>query len=163
MTRLLCSLCLLLALCACGSSASGTRNSRSSSYSKASSPTEQIIQHAVSFEGTRYRFGGTSKAGMDCSGLVYVSFKEADLELPRVSRDMAKQGRSVPLAKAKPGDLLFFDDDEGLITHVGILLPNDRIIHASGSVRVDKVDHQGIYNLSEGKYSHQLRLIKKIL
>ena len=60
-------------------------------------------------------------------------------------------------------DLLFFDDEEGMITHVGILLPEDRIIHASGKVRIDKVDHQGIYNLDTGQYSHKLRLIKKIL
>ena len=139
MTRLLCSLFLLLALCACGSSASGTRNSRSSSYSKASSPTEQIIQYAVSFEGTRYRFGGTSKAGMDCSGLVYVSFKEADLELPRVSRDMAKQGRSVPLTKAQPGDLLFFSTSKKGrgINHVGLIVEREggdiQFIHSTTS------------------------------
>ncbi|MBN1792053.1 MAG: C40 family peptidase, partial [Bacteroidales bacterium] len=64
---------------------------------------------------------------------------------------------------ARPGDLLFFDDEEGMIRHVGILLPEGRIIHASGRVRVDRVDHQGIFNVETGQYSHKLRLIKKIL
>ena len=93
----------------------------------------------MSFEGTRYRFGGTSKAGMDCSGLVYVSFKEADLELPRVSRDMAKQGRSVPLTKAQPGDLLFFSTSKKGrgINHVGLIVEREggdiQFIHSTTS------------------------------
>ena len=66
-------------------------------------------------------------------------------------------------ADARPGDLLFFDDEEGAINHVGILLHEGKIIHASGKVRIDKVDHQGIFNVETKKYSHKLRLIKKIL
>ena len=71
--------------------------------------------------------------------------------------------RSGLLAEAEPADLAFFDDPEGNIIHVGILINRHRIIHCSGSVRIDALDHEGIYNESEQKYTHKLRLIKRIL
>lgn len=124
MPRLLFSILLLSVLCACGSSTSGTRNSRSSSHSKAGTEADRVIDYAVSFEGTRYRYGGTSKSGMDCSGLMYVSFRQAEVDLPRVSRDMAREGSPVSLSNASPGDLLFFSTNkkrEG-INHVGLIV-----------------------------------------
>ncbi len=58
--------------------------------------------------------------------------------------------------------MAFFDNEEGEITHVGICLGGGEIIHASGSVRVDKFDHIGIFNVSKNSYSHKLRVIKRI-
>jgi cell wall-associated NlpC family hydrolase len=67
------------------------------------------------------------------------------------------------LDEARPGDLLFFDNAEGAIVHVGIFLRENEILHASGKVRIDRIDHQGIYNEEQGRYTHQLRLIRRIL
>ena len=65
--------------------------------------------------------------------------------------------------EALPGDLAFFDNEEGNIIHVGIVLPNNKIIHASGSVRIDEFDHQGIFNVDKRSYTHNLRLLKSLL
>lgn len=125
---------------------------------------EKITEMAMMYLHSPYSWGGRSPFGIDCSGFTQMTYKLAGVQLLRDSTQQATQGETISfLSDAEPGDLLFFDDDEGMITHVGILIPNDRIIHASGQVRIDRIDHQGIYNVSEGKYSHALRLIKKIL
>ena len=67
------------------------------------------------------------------------------------------------IEEAEPGDLAFFDNAEGNIIHVGIMLENHQIIHASGSVRIDSIDHQGIFNQELKSYSHKLRLINAII
>ena len=84
---------------------------------------DNIIDDAMRYEGTRYKYGGTTRSGMDCSGLVYVVFKENNIALPRVSRDMAKRGTKVVLKKAKEGDLLFFQTNKNrnVINHVGLV------------------------------------------
>ncbi len=98
-----------------------------------------IVNYAKSFQGTRYKFGGTTKKGMDCSGLVYVSFKSEKIALPRVSRDMAKKGKRIPVSKAKKGDLVFFktNKNRNVINHVGLVVENKQgelfFIHATTS------------------------------
>ncbi len=100
---------------------------------------DEIINTALSFSGTRYKFGGTTKKGMDCSGLLYVSFGEHDVQLPRVSYNMAREGRRVTVKNVEKGDLLFFKTSRGSkrINHVGMVVgtDNDEItfIHASTS------------------------------
>jgi len=90
-------------------------------------------------------------------------FRMCGYSLPRDSAKQAELGQVVNfIAEAKPGDLLFFDNAEGQITHVGIFVGDHQIIHASGEVRLDKIDHQGIFNESTGAYSHHLRLIKRL-
>lgn len=127
MKNLLLALMALFLLSSCGSSRKSTenvvvRNSRTASMgaSKASS----IIALAKTYEGTRYRYGGTDKRGMDCSGLVYTCFKEEAIDLPRVSRDMATQGMPISLRNATEGDLLFFQTSKNrkVINHVGIVV-----------------------------------------
>ena len=91
-------------------------------------------------------------------------YKLCGYSLLRDAKDQATQGEVLSfIEEAEPGDLAFFDDAEGNITHVGILLENNLIIHASGKVRVDPIDHQGIFNKELNNYSHKLRLIKKII
>lgn len=96
-----------------------------------------IINTALTFSGTRYKYGGTTKKGMDCSGLLYVAFGEHDVKLPRVSYDMAEEGRQIKLKKVAKGDLLFFRTSKRTrrINHVGMVVDveNDEIkfIHAS--------------------------------
>jgi len=114
------------------------KSSSSRKTSSESKTTSNIIKTANTYKGTKYKFGGTTKKGMDCSGLVYVAYGKEGINLPRVSRDMAKQGKSVSLKKVIEGDLLFFKTGtKNRINHVGIVtsVKNGEIffIHASTS------------------------------
>lgn len=110
-----------------------------------------------------YQWGGRSPFGIDCSGFVQLIYKLNGIFLPRDASEQAIMGQALSfIEEAEEGDLAFFDNAEGLITHVGIILSNNRIIHASGKVRIDKLDHQGIFNLEKRDYTHRLRLISKI-
>lgn len=103
------------------------------------SKVDDIIDYAKQFEGVRYKWGGTTKSGMDCSGLIYESFKSYDIMLPRISRDMAKKGNKIALKKVNQGDLLFFKtgNRRNSINHVGLIVAirnNDiEFIHATTS------------------------------
>ncbi len=124
---------------------------------------EQICEYARSFFNTPYLWGGRSAFGIDCSGFVQVVFKLAGVKLPRDSKEQAKAGESIHLIhETKAGDLLFFDNEDGEINHVGLLLNEGHIIHAHGKVRIDRVDHHGIFDADQKAYTHKLRLIKRI-
>lgn len=103
------------------------------------SKADFIINYAKQFEGVRYKWGGTTTSGMDCSGLVYESFKSYDVILPRISRDMAKKGNRIKLKNVHKGDLLFFKtgNRRNSINHVGLIVDirnNDiKFIHATSS------------------------------
>ena len=137
-------LLLSLFIASCGSKKTIPSKNKAiiSSEVKRPSPSKKIdniIDEALRYEGTRYKYGGTTKSGMDCSGLVYVVFKENNVALPRVSRDMAKRGNKVSLKKAKEGDLVFFktNKNRNVINHVGLVtsVRGDEIkfIHSSTS------------------------------
>lgn len=121
------------------------------------------------FLGAPYLWGGRTPWGVDCSGLVQMIFILMGIYLPRDAAQQAEEGDIVELLDLnEPGDLAFFENAEGRITHVGIILTrNDeddlRVAHASGRVRIDKLDHQGIYNAEEGRYTHKLRLVRRVL
>ena len=111
-----------------------------------------------------YLWGGRSPFGIDCSGFVQLVYRMNGIQLPRDASDQAKIGQTLSfIEEAEEGDLAFFDNNEGDIIHVGIMLEDNRIIHASGKVRIDKIDHQGIYNVDTKQYSHRLRIIKAII
>ncbi|MFK5981994.1 MAG: C40 family peptidase [Flavobacteriaceae bacterium] len=141
---------LSLFLFSCGSSKKSTSSrtkthkttskkpaSKSTIKSSGNKTTSNIIKTAKTFEGTKYKFGGTTKKGMDCSGLIYVAYGKEGIKLPRVSRDMAKQGKSVSLKKIAEGDLLFFKTgkSKNRVNHVGMVtkVKNGEVffIHAS--------------------------------
>ena len=125
---------------------------------------ESLFENALMFLNAPYLWGGKSVFGMDCSGFTQVLFRLCGADLLRDANQQATMGELISLfAEAKPGDLLFFDNSEGKIVHVGVLMEDQKIIHASGRVRIDRVDHQGNYNEDLKKYSHQLRLIRRIL
>lgn len=125
--------------------------------------TPKIIrQVAYKFFNTSYLWGGKSVFGIDCSGFTQMTYKFLNAHLPRDAWQQAEKGELVNfLQEAHCGDLAFFDNDEGKIVHVGLLLNSDEIIHASGKVRVDKIDTQGILNLETKQRTHNLRIIKR--
>ncbi len=121
----------------------------------------EIPKLALIYLNAPYLWGGKTPFGIDCSGFTQNVYKMAGIKLKRDAAQQANQGHTLSfLSEAKPGDLLFFDNADELITHVGILLDDNKIIHASGKVRIDSIDHQGIYNNETKRYSHKLRLIK---
>ncbi len=125
---------------------------------------KQIVDDAMLYLNAPYQWGGRSPFGIDCSGLVQMVYKLKKIKLLRDAGQQATQGEVIGLlAEAEPGDLAFFDDEEGKITHVGLLIDRSRIIHCSGKVRIDSLDHHGIYDQEMQRYTHKLRLLKRIV
>lgn len=126
--------------------------------------SKSIIEDSMLFFNAPYLWGGKSPFGIDCSGFTQTIFKANGIELLRDAAQQASQGETISLIdEAEAGDLVFFDNEEGLIVHVGLLIEGKKLIHASGRVRIDTIDHQGIYNKELQKYTHKLRLIKRLI
>ncbi len=127
-------------------------------------PKEAIIETAFKFLNAPYLWGGKTPFGIDCSGFTQMVYKLCGYKLLRDATQQATQGEVLSfIEESEPGDLAFFDNDEGVITHVGIIMKDNYIIHAHGKVRVDRIDHSGIFNIDTHKHTHKLRVIKKII
>lgn len=125
---------------------------------------DEILNTAFLFLNAPYLWGGKSPFGVDCSGFVQTVYKLNGYKFPRDAYQQVELGQALSFVEeAQAGDLAYFDNEEGKIIHVGILLNHEQIIHASGSVRIDKFDHYGIFNTDTKKYSHTLRVIKRVL
>jgi gamma-D-glutamyl-L-lysine dipeptidyl-peptidase len=125
---------------------------------------KSIRQLTYKFLNTPYLWGGKSVFGVDCSGFTQTIFKFLHIPLLRDAYQQATQGEAVGfLEETKTGDLAFFDNEEGKITHVGILLSANEIIHASVKVRIDKIDNMGIVRSDNFQRTHHLRIIKRLL
>lgn len=128
---------------------------------------EVVIATAQQYLHAPYQWGGRTIAGIDCSGLVQMAYKMAGQAMLRDASQQAQEGQTIDfLTEARMGDLAFFDNEEGKITHVGILLDHQTIIHATdtaGRVVIDRLDNGGIISLSLRKRTHNLRLVKRIL
>ncbi len=125
---------------------------------------EDISGAALSFLNIPYLWGGKNPFGIDCSGLTQTLMKLFAIKLPRDSRQQVKTGKTVNfIDEAKPGDLAFFDNEQGEIVHTGIIIANRQIVHASGHVKSDRIDHQGIYDNARKQYTHRLRVIKNVI
>jgi hypothetical protein len=124
---------------------------------------ESLPETAMRFINSPYIWGGRIPSGIDCSGLTQLVYKIHGIAIPRDSFKQAETGVTVSfINESRPGDLVFFDNERGNISHVGMIFSEGLVIHASGRVRIDNIDHQGIFKPETGKYSHHLRLIKRI-
>ncbi len=125
---------------------------------------EVIIENALKYFNSPYLWGGRSPFGIDCSGFTQVLYKIAGLSLPREAAQQSLLGENLSFVEeALPGDLAFFDNEDGSIFHVGIIWEKNKIIHSSGKVRIDNVDHFGIFNIDTGRYTHQMRLMRRLI
>ena len=125
--------------------------------------TDSPADIALRFINSPYIWGGRIPSGIDCSGLTQLVYKICGKPIPRDSWKQAETGEMIDfIDEAVPGDLVFFDDEQGKICHVGMILSKGLVIHASGRVRIDIIDHQGIYKKENRKYSHRLRTIRRI-
>ncbi|WPO82373.1 C40 family peptidase [Chryseobacterium sp. JJR-5R] len=125
---------------------------------------ESVSLTAKEFLNVPYLWGGKSYFAVDCSGFTQLVYKIHGVKLPRDTSRQIEVGESLTFVEeSRPGDLAFFENAEGKIIHVGIMLDNQRIIHASGKVRIDTLDSTGIFNKEMNKHTHKLRVIKNIL
>lgn len=132
--------------------------------SEAPRTAEWIVHIARRYLNAPYLWGGRSPFGIDASGFVQLVYKMAGIRLPREVTRQVAEGIPVDFTEqCHVGDLAFFDDGKGQIGHVGIVLPDCNVIHASGKVRIDKLDHFGIFNSEQKRYTHQLRVVKRLL
>jgi hypothetical protein len=127
-------------------------------------PKSELIKTAFMYLNAPYLWGGKSPFGIDCSGFTQMVYKLNGYKLLRDASQQSKQGDALSfIEESEPGDLAFFDNEEGNIIHVGIIMEDNYIIHASGKVRIDRLDHLGIYNAETNRHTHKLRVIKKII
>ena len=123
-----------------------------------------IVNTSFLYLNSPYLWGGKTPFGIDCSGFTQMVYKLNGHKLLRDASQQSNQGEVLSfIEESEPGDLAFFDNEEGKIIHVGIILENNYIIHASGKVRIDRLDHLGIYNAEQNRHTHRLRVIKKII
>jgi gamma-D-glutamyl-L-lysine dipeptidyl-peptidase len=134
------------------------------SYRKHRNVRQFMISQAMKYFNAPYLWGGRTPFGIDCSGFTQIIYKMAGIPIPRDAQQQVHSGTHLSfIEETQPGDLAFFEDTEGRIVHVGILWERNKIIHASGKVRIDNVDQFGIFNVETKRYTHTMRLIKKII
>ncbi len=125
---------------------------------------KELVTTSFLYLNSPYLWGGKTPFGIDCSGFTQMVYKLNGYKLLRDASQQSSQGEVLSfIEESEPGDLAFFDNEDGKIIHVGIILENNYIIHASGKVRIDRLDHLGIYNAALNRHTHRLRVIKKII
>jgi hypothetical protein len=127
-------------------------------------PKQHLIETALLYLNTPYLWGGKTPFGIDCSGFTQMVYKLNGYKLKRDASQQVEQGEALSfIEESEPGDLAFFDNSEGTITHVGIIMKDHYIIHAHGQVRIDMLDQTGIFNIDTHLHTHTLRVIKRIV
>ena len=156
-------LVLVLCFASCKSSKLNSKKNSITVEDRVTTTVDRVIDNALYFQGTKYKYGGTTEKGMDCSGLIYVAFKSENIMLPRVSRVMATKGNRIKLSDVKKGDLIFFKTKKksGAINHVGLVVntskSNIEFIHSTTSKGVITS------SLSESYWKNAYREARRIL
>ncbi len=133
-------------------------------FTQEKQPKERLIDTTFLYLNAPYLWGGKTPFGIDCSGFTQMVYKLNGYKLLRDASQQATQGEALSfIEESEPGDLAFFDNSEGEIVHVGIIMKDNYIVHAHGKVRIDRLDHSGIYNVDKRTHTHKLRVIKKII
>lgn len=133
-------------------------------FSNANFLKNNIIEIAQLYLNSPYLWGGKTPFGIDCSGFTQMVYKLNGIPLFRDASQQVTQGEVLSfIEESEPGDLAFFDNEEGNITHVGIIMEDNQIIHAHGKVRIDHLDHSGIFNTEKQTHTHKLRVIKRMV
>ena len=122
----------------------------------------RLTELARAWLGAPYLWGGRTPMGVDCSGFTQVLFKMIGIDLPRDAWQQAQEGSPVEPGEVQPGDLAFFDNREDIV-HVGMYLSTDKMIHASGRVRIDTIDKKGVTDAVTGKTMYTLKAIRRLL
>lgn len=125
-------------------------------------PAEKVLQMSSLYLGAPYLWGGRTVFGIDCSGFVQQVFRLCGYALKRDAYMQAEEGVLVSFQDLQPADLVFFKNNEEKIVHVGIAAGEGGIIHASGEVRIDRIDEEGIFNKNLNTHTHRLSHIKRI-
>jgi len=126
--------------------------------------TDNLAVTATSYLNAPYLWGGRTHFGIDCSGFTQAVFRSQGISLLRDASMQIEQGYAInALHDAKLGDLAFFENADGKIVHVGIMLNNEKIIHASGKVKIDAIDEKGIYSEEHKRYTHKLTTVKRLI
>ena len=129
-----------------------------------SSDGNKIAEVSLQYLNAPYLWGGRTPFGIDCSGLTQIVMKICGIKIPRDAAQQALTGVTIDfITETLPGDLAFFENAEEQIVHTGILLNDHSIIHASGFVRIDTIDHEGIFNKTAQRYTHKLKLLKRYI
>ncbi|WP_029034878.1 C40 family peptidase [Salinimicrobium terrae] len=140
------------------------KHQHSGAIATGSQSKEKLIETAFLYLNAPFLWGGKSPMGIDASGFTQMVYKLNGYKLSRNAAEQAQQGDSLSfIEESEPGDLAFFDGPDGVINHVGIIMTDNYIIHADGKVRLDRLDHSGIYNSDLRRHTHKLRVIKKII
>lgn len=140
------------------------RHTHSGTISTGEQNKEKLIETAFLYLNSPFLWGGKTPMGIDASGFTQMVYKLNGYKISRNAAQQALQGESLSfIEESEPGDLAFFDSPDGVINHVGIMMSDNYIIHADGKVRLDRIDHSGIYNAELRRHTHQLRVIKKII
>ncbi len=126
-------------------------------------PKNNLVRTAYKFVNAPYLWGGRTIFGVDCSGFTQMVYKINGYQLFRDAHQQASQGEVLSfIEECEPGDLAFFDNEDGEIVHTGIVLDNNYIIHCNGKVRIDRLDSSGIYNVDTQRHTHKLRVMKQL-
>jgi len=140
------------------------KEQNNSTHPQISEQQSALLRFASHYLHAPYLWGGRTPVGIDCSALVQLVYKSVNISLPRDASQQVNYGTQIDFSTEwQVGDVAFFDNEDGMITHVGILCDKDKILHASGFVRFDNIDSTGIYNKKLEKYTHKLRMVKRLI